>query len=416
MTGRRRPTCRSYVSSSTARFRAAAPSTLAERVVAEHPIQRGTHAVDVVRIDDEPGLAVHDRLVRTTAATRDRRHAARRRLDEHDPVALGLQAAPSLPAHHGEDVRASVQGGEIRFGHPTEERAAVGDPALGGAACEAPSVAAGAPHRELHSGIEAGDGVDQDVEALARNEAAEAEHEGAFGGEAEPMARRDAFRRAQGTEAVGVDTRRHDQCRERGAGNAGGDPRRVLPCRDQTRSRTQDAPGERPAPGQPSRHVDLGAVRDQHMRRGMQTASDQTQRQHRIEEDHVDFPLARHGVDATGEARRRQQHPLAHSLDAEALCRVPVRRARIRRRQHVRLLGREAPPQLVQVRLDAAHLGWEVVRDKERRHRAARAYAGTRPAAAPAGCAAPRAFRPDPTWRTTTPIAAAIAPPANAPR
>jgi hypothetical protein len=95
-------------------------------------------------------------------------------------------------------------------------------------------------------------------------------------------------------------------------------------------------------------------VRDQNVRYGMQAASDQTERQHRIEEDHVGLPLARHGVDATGEAGRRQQYPPAHALDAEGLRRVPVRRARVRRREHVRLLGREASPELIQVRLDAA--------------------------------------------------------------
>ncbi len=188
-----------------------------------------------MRIDDEAGLAVHDRLVRAATAPPDRRHTARGRLDEHNPVPLGLQAAPPLPAHHGEDVRASVHAGEVGVGNPPEKRAAPGDSPLGGTTREAPGVTAGATDRQLHAGIHASDGVDQDVEALARDEATEPEYERAVGGEAELLARRGAFLGAQGTEAFGVDARRDDERRDLGAGGAGGGARRVLAGRDETR-------------------------------------------------------------------------------------------------------------------------------------------------------------------------------------
>ena len=258
-----------------------------------------------MRIDDEAGLAVDHGLVRAAAATGDGRHAARRRLDEHDPVPLGLEAAPPLPAQHGEDVRASVHVREIHFGNPSEERASSRDPTLCGAALEAPGVTAGAADRQLHAGVGPGDGVDQDVEALTRNEAAEPEHEGTVGGEAEPTAHRGAFPRAQGTEPVGVDSGRDDERRELRVGGAGGGARRVLARRDETRRGSEDPPGEDPATGQPSGHVDLGAVRDQNVRRGAEPASDQPERQRRIEEDHIGSPVARDAVDATSKARRR---------------------------------------------------------------------------------------------------------------
>src|SRR5256886_6548341 len=121
-------------------------------------------------------------------------------------------------------------------------------------------------------------------------------------------------------------------------------------------------------------------------------------------------------VEATDEPGCGQQPPPAHPLDAERLRRVPVRRGRVRRREHVRLLGREAPPELIEVRLDAAHLRREVVRDEKRRHRAARAYAGTCSVDGRAGPARPRDVRPILSWSNTTPAAAATAPPANAPR
>ena len=47
---------------------------------------------------------------------------------------------------------------------------------------------------------------------------------------------------------------------------------------------------------------------------------------------------------------------------------VELRRARVRRREHVRRRRWEPPPQLVEVRLDPADLGREVVRHEQRRH------------------------------------------------
>src|ERR1700722_8653145 len=52
--------------------------------IADQPADGPAHRADVAWLDHEAGLAVGDRFVRPPAAARDRGHAARGRLEEHD--------------------------------------------------------------------------------------------------------------------------------------------------------------------------------------------------------------------------------------------------------------------------------------------------------------------------------------------
>ena len=117
--------------------------------------------------------------------------------------------------------------------------------------------------------------------------------------------------------------------------------------------------------------------------------------------------------------RRRQQHPLAHARSIRnACCASHSGRAGERRREHRRLAGRQPPPQLVEVRLDATELGREVVGDQQRgtastpRRRAPERATRRRRAAARARRArttAPVANAP------RSPVTATTAPQMNAP-
>jgi hypothetical protein len=117
--------------------------------------------------------------------------------------------------------------------------------------------------------VEAGDGIDQHVEALAGDEAAQPEHDRPVGRDAEPATHRVAVTSRERTEAVGVDTRRDDQSRDRSSGDTVGDGGGILAGRDDTRRAAQHAADEPPAPGQARRHGDLGAVGDHDVRRGV---------------------------------------------------------------------------------------------------------------------------------------------------
>ena len=73
--------------------------------VVEEAGQGGGHGHRILGpADHEPGLAVRHRLVRAAAGAGHAGHPAGRGLEEDDPEALLLQAAPAAPARHGEDV------------------------------------------------------------------------------------------------------------------------------------------------------------------------------------------------------------------------------------------------------------------------------------------------------------------------
>ncbi len=88
---------------------------------------------------------------------------------------------------------------------------------------------------------ESRDRVDQDVEALARDEAADPEDEWTIGIESEGTARRGPRRRVEGAKPVDVDAGRDDHPAQRSARGPLGFPRRIVPGRNDTRGSPEDA-------------------------------------------------------------------------------------------------------------------------------------------------------------------------------
>ena len=110
----------------------------------------------------------------------------RRRLQEHDPEPLLLEAQPPVPAQHGEHVGRAHQAGQVLVGHPAEQPDR--GPGLRHPAGEAfgvPAPAGDGDGEVRDAGRQAGGGVDEDVHPLAGHQAAHAHHQGPVGGEAE---------------------------------------------------------------------------------------------------------------------------------------------------------------------------------------------------------------------------------------
>ena len=165
---------------------------------------------------DTPGDPVDDRLVGTAAVPRDLGHSACRRLEEDDAEALLLEAAPAIAAQHREDVAGGVDRRQVVVGDSTEEphRRLL----LGRDAFEPLAVASPARDRDLEvgpRGDEARRGLEQRVEPLPGDEPAHADDHAAVGVETEPASDVGSLVRREGTEALGVDTRRHDHDRQR---------------------------------------------------------------------------------------------------------------------------------------------------------------------------------------------------------
>ena len=370
-TARRRAASRSYENSPTARRRAASPMRRRSGAVAERAARsRVRTAATSLGVDDEPGLAVDDRLVRPAAAPRDRGHAARRGLEEHDAEALGLEPAPPLAAAHREHVGAtrraparSSSGTRPRKSHPsdrgTRARAARGR----------------GPRRRSRAArpVERRDRVDQDVEALARARAGDTPSTSGRSG-SRPKRLRVSFA-ASRRRPAGSARRRHPAGSRRprsGAARGPLAPRAPGTTRPRRPRRRRAGPGaSAPAASRAAvRAGDLGAVRDHDVRRGgeprrraspsgsigstkMTSARD----------------LARERVDALARASGSAAAPAdATRSTRNGCCAIPRAGAGVRRREHRRLVRREPTPQLVEVRLDAADLGREVVGDEQRRH------------------------------------------------
>ena len=138
--------------------------------------------------------------------------------------------------------------------------------------------------------------------------------------------------------------------------------------RDHTDRAAQHLARQRVAHRHSPVHRHLGTVPDHDVRRPPQARPDVTERQHGVEEQHLRTNRTRVRVHGVAQSARRHEEPIASPHDRERLRGVELGRARIPRGEHVRRLGREPSPQLVEVRLDAAHLGWEVVSDEQRRH------------------------------------------------
>ena len=231
------------------------------------------------RIDDEPGLAVDDRFVRSAAASRDRGDAARRGLEEHDPEPLGLEAEPTVATRHREDVGARVERREVGVGNPTEEPDPATEAPAGHPGLQARAVAARARDRELHRGVEPGDRVDHDVEALAGHEPAGSRARVVGSG----RGRTDAGDRTRASASSGW---KRSTSTPGGMHHAPDGPagrvhdlaRRVLPRRDDAVGSAQHAPGREVEPREATWQRDLGAVRDHDVRRRVQAPADETER------------------------------------------------------------------------------------------------------------------------------------------
>jgi hypothetical protein len=237
---------------------------------------------------------------------------------------------------------------------------------------------AGSCERDLHVGAEARRRGEQGVEALPRDEAADAEHEWPLLVQTERPAHRGAFGGVDRPEALVINPGRDDDTAQPAACGARRLPRGVPARGDDTRGSAQDARAELAGSEQATRHRDLGAVHHRDIRRAAEARPEVPERQPWVEEDHVGAHFARERVDPLRERSRRQELRLTRADDAKGLPRVPAAIARVARGEHRRVVRRQPAPQLVEVRLDPADLRWEVVRDEQRRHAgqaAVRAYA-----------------------------------------
>jgi hypothetical protein len=194
-------------------------------------------------------------------------HAARGGLDEHDPEPLLLEAAPARAAAHGEHVGAPVEKRQVGVGHAPEEV----DGGAGGRRQpgEAGGVAAAAGDGDGEPATAAGQavgGLDEDVEALAGDEAAHAEHEREVVGQPEVAAGLGPLAVVERAEARHVDTRRHDHRREVRPGGAPSLGGGIATRRNHQLGVTQDAAEQTPAARDPSGHRHFGAVHDDGVR------------------------------------------------------------------------------------------------------------------------------------------------------
>ena len=73
-------------------------------------------------------------------------------------------------------------------------------------------------------------------------------------------------------------------------------------------------------------------------------------------------------ADHPGEAGRRQEDGRSPSDDSEGLLTIELVSAAVRGREDRDLVGRQTANELVQIRLNATELGWEIVRDEEGAH------------------------------------------------
>ena len=246
--------------------------------------------------------------MRTAAATGDLGHAGGGRLDEHDAEALLLEAAPPVAAEHREHVGGAVEGGQVLEVHAAEEAhrhvEAPGEP------LEAGTVAAAAADGEDDVGVralQAGDGLDEGVEALPGHEPAQPEHQRRGLREAEAPAGRPALLVVERDEPVDVDAGRDDDGRQPAPGGPLGLRQRVPAGRHDQPGLAQQAAEQLPAAGDATGDGDLGAVEDEPERPG-QAGPEGADGQGRVEQDQLGPDLLRELVDAPAQRRARQQH------------------------------------------------------------------------------------------------------------
>ena len=254
-----------------------------------------------------PGLPVEHGLGRSARAPRELGYPAGRGLEEHDAEPLLLEPAPTVAAQHREDVGAAVGAGQTA-------RRAPGRGTRHGRRCRRPPVRDGpvaptAGDRENQVGVrrpEPARRLEQDVEALARNQPADpGDHQG-IGRQAQLDAHRGPGRRVEWMEAVAVDTGRDDGDRQRTAGGPLAFRQRVATGRDDESRAEQHAPQGQGRAGDAARHRDLGAV--EHEPVGMaQVPAEQAERQSRVEHHQLSADLVGQLVDPATERRVRQK-------------------------------------------------------------------------------------------------------------
>ena len=119
-----------------------------------------------------------------------------------------------------------------------------------------------------------------------------------------------------------------------------------------------------------TRHRDLGTMQHNVVRQ-LERRANKANRKRRVEHHKIGADLAGHVVNASHHERVRQEHRLAHTIDAKRLLRVEGRGVFVGGGEHCKGIGRKPPPPLPQQRLNATDLGWEVVGDQQVFHDAA---------------------------------------------
>ena len=260
------------------------------------------------------------------------RHAARRRLDEHDAEALLLEPAPPVAAQHGVHVGAAVQRAAGRRWRPGRGTA--------------PARAARSARRAQPALVAAAAGDGQHAARAAIGAASAAARiavskplrgtsrlmpttSSASTGRPKCAPRLRALgRRSSGWKRSMSTPGRHDRDRQRAAGRALGLGGRVAAGGDRCGGRcAARAPSACLLTGQPAGHGDLGAVQHDVVRQLAATgrparAAPPGRARSRS------APTSRgHRVDAAHHPRVRQQHRLAGALDVERLRGVELGRA-----------------------------------------------------------------------------------------
>ena len=314
------------------------------------------------------------RLGGAAAVAGDLGHAGGRGLEEHDAEALLLEAAPPVAAAHGEHVGAAVERGQVVVGHPAEEVAPAPVPSAarrrGGARVAAAPAMATPSRRPVRASRSAASiSTSKPLRGTSRLTPTTS---GDVGGQAEARAGRRPARRRRGDEAVDVDAGRDDDARQRPAGGALGLGGRVAAGGDdQLGARAAPARAAARAAGQAAGHGDLGAVEHDAVRaaqragRAARAAAPGRARRARRRS-------RRPGGRCGGAGRAWAAAPARATRTTGTAGGVPPAAPSYGRGEHGDVVGRQPPPQLPEVRLDAADLGREVVGDEEVLHAPAR--------------------------------------------
>ncbi len=319
-------------------------------------------------VDDHAVLAVEHRLGAPAGAPGDRGHGAGRGLEKDDAEALLLQAEPPVPTGHHHEVPRTDDARERGLLDAPEEGhrgAGASDQAL-----EPGPVAALARDEDPQGRVVARERrarTDECVHALALDEARVGDDEQVVLADPELGARGAALLARERPEALHVDPRGDDDDRGEPVGRvAPGLASRVLARGHHDRGAGQHAAQRRGDQGQPARDRHLGPVHDDAVGH-REPRADQPERPGRVEQDDLGpvagdrrFDLA--ARPAGGQEEGARGHPLDHDVEVG----VEGRGVGVRARgQHHGPAGLEPAPELVEVVLDPAGLGGEVVRDEQ---------------------------------------------------